>query len=410
MIRSILVAVFAAFVVIGSGLLAPTQSYAANACPAGQVPDALGNCCPPQALGSGPGGGSLCPGSTITPGGIPLRGRTASGYLVGWRDPPDSSHFSDVDDPYFSDSSTRVNQVTTTSAATGAQGLAPGAQITTLGTGADGHINASNFFDLKGSNQRLTIGAYFDYSSIRGTFDDLAPGAWFQRNMYSAGATASYSYNRSYINVEFGGLWGDGKETDSTGAVGNFNSSGYQGSITAGHVFPLYDTRTFSSRQLVVKAVPANPTPTGGYFVGLDLSGTVETYHETIGSFTDSSGFINGAENLTTWTVTGRAKLYADILNNGLVWTPYATLGVSQQVDYSHTLALVAQAGQAADTLQFAAPGQTFGIFQTGVSVLDAKGIRYGIDGSYARSSGVESIGGRAYVRVPLLRWLGISG
>jgi hypothetical protein len=303
-----------------------------------------------------------------------------------------------------------VDQVTTTSAATGAQGLAPGAQITTLGTGADAHVNAPNFFDLKGNNQSLTVGAYFDYSSIRGTFDDLAPGAWFQRNMYSAGMNASYSYNRTYIDARFGGLWGDGKETDTTGAVGNFNSSGYQGSITGGHVFSLYDTRTFASHPLVVKAAPADPKPTGGYFVGLDLSGTVATYHETIGSFTDSSGYINGAENLTYWTVGTRAKLYADILSNGLVWSPYVSLGVTQQIDYSHTLALIAQAGQSADTLQFAAPGETYGSFQAGFSVLDQRGIRYGIDASYYRSSGVEGEGGRAYVRFPLLNWLGISG
>ena len=156
--------------------------------------------------------------------------------------------------------------------------------------------------------------------------------------------------------------------------------------------------------------MPAEPKPLGGYFVGLDLSGTVATYHENIGSFTDNSGFINGAENLTTWTIGGRAKLYANVFKNGLVWTPYASLGVNQQVDYSHNLNLVSQAGQAADTLQFAAPGQTYGIFQAGVSVLDQRGIRYGVDGSYYKSSGVEGAGGRAYVRFPIMRWLGISG
>jgi hypothetical protein len=109
-------------------------------------------------------------------------------------------------------------------------------------------------------------------------------------------------------------------------------------------------------------------------------------------------------------SVDARARLFADIMNNGFVWTPYAAISVNQQVSFSHTLDLVAQAAQAADTLRFDAPGLTYGGFQTGLSVLDPKGIRYGIDGSYYRSSGVESVGGRVYVRFPLMRWLGVRG
>jgi hypothetical protein len=410
LLRSLLAVGFAAFAVIGSGLIAPTRGHAANACMMGQVPDENGACCAPQDLVAAPDGGSVCSSHTINSQDQGIK--IARGFLFGGGagnfgiDYPNGPPFGSDDDPYFSGSSTRVNPVTTTSATTGAQGLAPGGQVTTLGTGADGHIP---IFDLKGDSQRLTVGAYFDFNSIRANYDALTPGASFQRDLYSAGTNIAYDYNRSYLRAKVGGLWGDGTTTDTT-ARGSFNSTGYQASLTGGHVFPLYDTRTFASRQLYVKAVPTDAKPTGGYFVGLDLSGTVATYHETIGSFTDSSGFINGAENLTTWTVGTRAKLYADILNNGLVWTPYVSVGVNQQVDYSHTLALVAQAGQAADTLQFAAPGQTYGIFQTGFSVLDQRGIRYGIDASYYRSSGVEGASGRAYVRFPLLHWLGISG
>src|ERR1700692_4405160 len=155
---------------------------------------------------------------------------------------------------------------------------------------------------------------------------------------------------------------------------------------------------------------PTAPQPASGYLIGLDINGTVSTYSERHGAFTDTSGFITGAEQLQAWNVDARARLFAYIMDNGLVWTPYVTVSVEQQLSFSHTMDVVAQAGQAADTLLFAPPGQTYGGVQTGLRLLDSKGIQYGIDGSYYKSSGLESVGGRAYVRVPLMRWLGISG
>jgi hypothetical protein len=399
--------IFVGLFAAGVAILSPTEAKAA-ACPAGQVPDDNDNCCPKTALGPGPDGGSLCPGSTpsaSTIGKKLVRGifnMPYHGGLFGI-----SNIIGDADDPYGSYSVIKINPVTVLNNA-GVQGVAAGSTTTSLDTGADAHIDASRMFDLKGDNQRLLIGAYLDFSSIRTTYDALAPGSSMQRNLYAAGATVAYLYRSSYFQGKFGALWGNGTTNDS-GVLGSFGTSGYEGSLTAGHVFTLFDARSFETRKMPVKA-PAAPQPMSGYLVGLDVSGTVSTYSERHGTFTDTSGFINGAEQLQAWNVDARARLFADIMDNGLVWTPYVAVSVEQQLSFSHTMDVVAQAGQAADTLLFAPPGQTYGGVQTGLRLLDSKGIQYGIDGSYYKSSGLESVGGRAYVRVPLMRWLGISG
>jgi hypothetical protein len=401
----------------GAGLAAVLLSASISPAFAVSFTDANGNTCDTTQTVAGPGGGTFCPGSTptkttISPGG--LGQKLAKGILFGpvpYGDTHENNPWlgGSIDDPYFSGSSTHVNSVTTTSTATGAQGQAAGGQITTLSTGADAHVN-QKLVDLQNDNQTLTIGAYFDYSSIRADFDALASSASYRRDQYDAGLNATYFYNRSYVSVEAGGLWGSGS-TNATGAIGNFSSTGYQAIVKGGHTFALFDDRSFATKpNLITKAPVANPTPTGGTFVGLDLAAFASTYHENIGAFTDSSGFTTGAENLTIWTVGAQATLYAEMRRNGLLWQPYVQLGVSQEVSYSHTLNIIAQAGQSADVLNFAAPGETFGSAKAGLSVLDTNGIRYGIEGSYYRSSGIDSAGGRAYVQFPLLRWLGITG
>ena len=96
---------------------------------------------------------------------------------------------------------------------------------------------------------------------------------------------ATYFYNRSYVSVEAGGLWGSGS-TNATGAIGNFSSTGYQAIVKGGHTFALFDDRSFATKpNLITKAPVANPTPTGGTFVGLDLAAFASTYHENIGAF-----------------------------------------------------------------------------------------------------------------------------
>jgi hypothetical protein len=402
--------IFVALLAVAAAVLSPTGAKAA-ACPAGQVPDDNDNCCPPTSL-MGPPGVSLCPGSTLTTEvlgkklvrgifNMPYHG-SGAGYMANFQNIGGGN-----DDPYGSYSAIKINPVTVTNS-TGAQSLGAGSTTTSLDAGADAHIDASKMFQVKGDNQILSIGAYLDYSSIQTNYDALAAGSSMQRNLYTAGATVTYVYKTSYFQGKFGGLWGNGTTSDG-GVFGNFDTSGYEASLTAGHVFTLFDARTFATRKMPVKA-PVAPQPVSGYLIGLDVNGAIGTYSEQHGAFTDTSGFINGAERLQVWNVDARARLFADIMNNGYVWTPYAAISVEQEVSFSHTLDLVAQAGQTADTLFFAAPGQTYGGFQTGLSVLDPKGIRYGFDASYLKSSGLESVGGRVYVRFPVMRWLGIAG
>jgi hypothetical protein len=369
------------------------------------VTDAVGNKCQCQQLTAGPHNESLCPNS---PASFSFGPRIARAVAAGG-----TNYYQNYedDDPYASYSRIRINPVTTLDTL-GNQGIAAGSTTSVIGAGADGHIDASKLFDIKGDNQRLSIGAYFDYNSLNTIYDASALGASTRQNLYSVGGIAAYRYNDIYLQFKLGGLWGSGTSTDTTGAIGNFGSSGYQGNIAAGRIFTLFDTRSFVTQKPIVKAVKAPPQTkqTGGYLIGLDVSGNLATYSERIGAFTDSSGFINGAEQLSYWELGSRARLFAEIMDNkGLVWTPYVALSVTQQVAFSHTQDLIAQATQAAGSVQFDAPGLTYFGFLTGVSVLDTKGIRYGADFSYYRSSGVESTGGRVYVKFPLVSWLGLA-
>jgi hypothetical protein len=100
---------------------------------------------------------------------------------------------SSANDPYFNFSSTRDSGASVKTPSGAAAGTTPSSRITDIGGGVDGHFNASKFFDIT-ADQRLTIGAFFDYDSERINYNSpalTAPSA--NRNIYSFGSMFRYT-------------------------------------------------------------------------------------------------------------------------------------------------------------------------------------------------------------------------
>jgi hypothetical protein len=182
----------------------------------------------------------------------------------------------------------------------------------------------------------------------------------------------------------------------TTGASGGYWMGGYAAAGAIGKVFTLSDSRNAERPALPTKA-PPKPSD-GGYALQLDLNAHLGYAPDQASGFTDSTGFIWGAERLRFWDIGGEARLFETIPCNGLIWTPYVSATLDQQFGYSDALAIPAQPGQIADTIYYGTAQTAWGT-QIGVSVQNAKGFVLGVAGIYARSSEYQVLGGRAYVR-----------
>ena len=322
-------------------------------------------------------------------------------YYGGYLDPNPDEY---KDDPYASVSSLHVGSV---SASGAASGLAAGSRTTEFGAGADGHFNAAKLFQFESGYDRFTLGAYGDFRSDHITYDSALGTA--HRDRYAMGGTFAYLANDTYLHGKLGALWGTGDVANGDGSTGRFDSSGYEVQLDVGHVYTLFDKRLYSSQRLPTKAPPPRQLA-GGYTVNLDVGATFAAYHDRIGQFTDTSGFVNGAENISTEAVGAHAKLSTNVFNDGRTWTPYVAFAVNQQIGFNHTLEVIAQPGVSGGIIAFGAPGRTYVTSQTGLNLQDSTGINYGIDGAYISSSGTHALTGRAYVRFPIARWLGTAG
>jgi hypothetical protein len=224
-----------------------------------------------------------------------------------------------------------------------------------------------------------------------------------QRDIYTAGGMFRYDVGNTYVAGLLGGAWGNGDLTNIVlSSTGSFRSGGFSSAVVLGRVFTLFDTMTYANPRFHTKAPPK---PVGGYAVKLDLSGHVGYRRDQVDGFTDSSGFARGAEQYKYGLVGGQAKLFASMPGGRWTSTPFVAATVDQQFGYSHSLDIPTQVTQIGDTLFFGS-AQTFWGGQLGVDVLDASGVRIGINGYYRSSSQYELAGGQGYIRLPLSQWL----
>jgi hypothetical protein len=149
------------------------------------------------------------------------------------------------------------------------------------------------------------------------------------------GGTALWAQKNTYVLASVVGLWGETSLSDAidfcdTPTPGchlrryDYDTSGFIGTLTAGHVF----------------ALSASPT---GPMLDLRASGS---YTQNIGNtFANFEGDLQ-KWTFSTWTLTGSATLFSNIpLQNSALLRPYLQGYVRQEIDYRNKLAFNLIAG-----------------------------------------------------------------
>ena len=229
------------------------------------------------------------------------------------------------------------------------------------------------------------------------------------QHSFTTGGLFRYDVGTAYFGAAVGGDWGNGTSTDTVlSSTGSFNTHGFTAVGMFGNVFTLWNGVATAPRRML--ATKGRPKPADGYSVKLDLRGYVGYTKEQADGYTDSVGFVWGAEQVRFWGYGGSATLYATVPCGSLMWKPFVAVTVDSMFDFKHTLDIPAQTLAIADTVYYGS-AQTFVGTRAGIEAVDARAWRYGLEGYYRASSEFDVAGGRAYVAVPfsLEGWLSRS-
>jgi hypothetical protein len=273
--------------------------------------------------------------------------------------------------------------------------------------GIFGTIDATRLFGLP-ANQSLVLTGFFDYRHDNASLG-AAPGAGalvignagsLQSDTYTLGGTLFYGAGSAYLRGGAAYNFGHSNETNSLlSSAGGFNSNGYSVDANLGNVFTLLNTSGAHSPAALPTKAP--PKLTGGYFVGLDLSGHIGSFDNWGDGFADSSGFIFGTNEVRSGDIGGRAELFALVPGHGLLWRPYVAGTVDQLFGFSSTLNIPSQAALPGGDLVSLQAAQTFGGAQLGLDVLGPRGLTVGVKGFYQASADTNITGGNIYLKIP---------
>lgn len=240
----------------------------------------------------------------------------------------------------------------------------------------------------------------FDFGTPTGLAAAVIAGGSAQTDTYTFGGSFVYRINTAYLKGGAALDFGHGSETETVdGSTGSFNTRGYLTGLSIGNVFMLLNT--ISSGNSSGMPTKAPPKPAGGYSVGLDVSGYLAYSNEQIDGFTDSSGFIYGTDQTRYGDIGGRARLFAIVPNNGLLWMPYVACTVDQEFGFSSTLNIPIQAAVPGGDLVGLQTAQTFGGAQLGLDVRGPSGLTVGVKGFYSASADTNTTGGNIYLKIP---------
>jgi hypothetical protein len=265
------------------------------------------------------------------------------------------------------------------------------------GGGIAGTYDASRFV---GANQRLWFNGAFDYTNSSTNFGGVGAGSTINSNNYSFTGTGLYSNYNTYLAVTGSYQFGNNSEFNSSdSSTGNYRSDGYDIDARVGHIFWLLNTMSQTpAARMAVKAPPRTPD---GYAIGLDLSGHLGYQSDVAKGFTDSSGFVFGDERVQGGETGLKAKLFASVQNNGVIWTPYVTGTVDWRFNYSHIANFPGQVALATGDAVTFDDATTFVGAKVGLDVKMSNGWIVGANGFYDHSSDTEIVGGQAYVKIP---------
>ena len=233
--------------------------------------------------------------------------------------------------------------------------LTPGSLSTSSRTSAgSGGIGGSyNASYLVGSNQKLVLNGAFNYTSSNTGFS--AASGSINSNTYGFKGSALYSNYATYLVLRGSYEFGNNSEfTAFDASSGNYRSDGYNLDARLGHVFMLFNTIIAATpSRMPVKARPR--VAERGYAIGLDLSGHLGYASNVARGFTDTSGFVFGDERVQGGVTGLRAKLFASVPRNGVIWQPYISGSVDWRFDYSHIASFPTQVALAGgDAVNFA--------------------------------------------------------
>jgi hypothetical protein len=295
-------------------------------------------------------------------------------------------------------------------------GVTDSAGLLAPGTTAPSFRDASGNGGITGSyavaglpvNQRLSFSGFFDYQRqdiTVGALAGLAAGnaGSGRTDNYTFGGAFRYDIGATYLSGAAAYNFGHGSETlNVDGSTGSFNTSGYATDLRLGHIFVLLNTISSGSTGNSGMPRKAPPKPTGGYGLGLDLSGHIGYSNQQLDGFTDTSGFVFGTDQTRFGDVGGSARLFAIMPNNGYVWMPYVSGTVDQQFGFSSTLNIPNQAAIVGGDVLSLQEAQTFWGTTLGVDVRGPNGWTVGAKGFYQASADTNFTGGTAYVKIPL--------
>jgi hypothetical protein len=280
--------------------------------------------------------------------------------------------------------------------------LAPGSLSTSSQTnaGSGGIAGSYDASYLVGSNQKLVLNGAFNYTASNTGFS--AGSGSINGNTYGFNGSALYSNYATYLVLSGSYEFGNNSEFFAADASsGRYRSDGYDVDARVGHVFMLYNSiaAPVAPSRMPLKAPPR--AADGGYAIGLDLSGHLGYANEVARGFTDTSGFVFGDERVQGGETGLRAKLFAAVPRNGVVWQPYISGSVDWRFDYSHVAYFPTQVALAGGDAVTFADATTFVGAQIGLDVKATNGWIVGVNGFYSHSSDTEIAGGRAFVRIP---------
>jgi hypothetical protein len=263
--------------------------------------------------------------------------------------------------------------------------------------GLSGTYDASRFV---GPNQHLFFNGAFDYANSSTNFGGVGAGSSINSQNYSFTGTALYTNYSTYVELTGAYQFGNNSEFNSSNnSTGSYSSDGYDIDVRLGHIFWLFNT--MSQTPVSRMAVKAPPRASDGYAIGLDLSGHLGYESNVAHGFTDSSGFVFGDERVQGGETGLKAKLFATVENNGLMWMPYVAGTVDWRFNYSHVANFPGQAALATGDAETFDDATTFVGAKLGLDVKMSNGWIVGANGFYDHSSDTDVVGGKAYVKIP---------
>ena len=267
--------------------------------------------------------------------------------------------------------------------------------------GLNATLDGSRIFGLVGSNQKLIFGLTFNYNHDQTNFgtSPLTPGvasaANTNANIYTLKGSVLYSQSTFYLSGTAAFDWMR-TGVDVQGASGNTDGIGYTFNGTVGKIFPLFGNAPTNPATIT----KAPPKATGGYAYFLDVNAHASYQNERNNSFTDSTGFITGVEQLSYTDVGAQARLVAIVPAGRFTWEPYVGLSIDQQLGFNHTLNFPDQIATAADTINFGQSNTFWGV-QSGLLLLGPRGSTVGVNTFYQASGDTKTVGGNVALKIP---------